>query len=147
MSISWGRHGLSLVLAAGIGLAHADTITSSASSLASQSSASLSDSVSSASSSGGGGKKVAAGPYTVTQVALAEDGRVRVLIAPAAGQADAVVLTLPQPIVTAQALAPGVAVHLLPRAYGLAIAPAADGEPYFLALDDRLRRDFESVKL
>lgn len=146
MRISLARCGLSLVLLAGLCSAHADTITSSASSMASQSSASLSDSISGSSNSSSG-DKVAAGPYTVTHVAAAPDGRVRLQLAPAAGQPEALVLTLPQPIAVAQALAPGVAVHLLARPYGLAVAPAADAEPYFLAIDDRLRRDLDSVKL
>lgn len=137
---------LRLVLLAGFGAAQADTITSMASSLASQSSASVSDSLSSASGSAAGDQVAAAGPYTVTAMAPANDGRVRLQLAPGAGQPQALVLTLPQPLVQAQALRPGQALDLLARPYGWAVA-RADAAPFFLVIEDRLRRDFESVKL
>ena len=131
-----------------VSAAQADTITSSASSAASHSVGSLSDSVSGSSkSSSGGDAQVAAGPYRVTAVAAVDGDRVRLQLTPAAGQATGFALTLPAPVAAAQTLAPGATLHVTPRDYGLAFAAQAGGAPFFLAVDDRLRRDFDSVKL
>jgi hypothetical protein len=127
-------------------LAWADSFTSSASSLASESVGSLSDSVSgSSNSSSGDNKKVAAGAYTVVAVAQVDGQRQRLLLEPAAGQTQGFALTLPQ--AAAQGLHPGSPLWVAERAYGLAFARQADAAPFYLAVDARLRRDFESVKL
>lgn len=128
----------------------ADTITSSASSAASQSVESLSDSVSGSSkSSSGDDKRAAAGAYRVTAVAQVEGKpeHLRLALAPAEGQAAGFALTLPAAIATQQGLQPGAMLWVQERAYGLAFAARAEAAPFFLAVDDRLRRDLESVKL
>ena len=124
----------------------AGSLTSSATSLASESVGSLSDSVSGSSkASSGDGKKVAAGAYTVVAVARLDDQRQRLELAPAAGQAQGFVLSLPQ--AAAEGLQPGATLWVLDRAYGLAFAHQAGARPFFLAVDDGLRRDFDAVKL
>lgn len=131
-----------------MGLAQADTITSSASSAASQSIGSLSDSVSGSSkSSSGDGKTAAAGAYQVTAVARVDADRVQLQLAPADGQAQGFALTLPAAVAEQQALQSGAGLWVAERPYGLAFAAKAGAAPFFLAVDDRLRRDFESVKL
>lgn len=136
-------------LLAGLAVAQADSFTSSASSLASKSVGSLSDSLSDSSGSSGGGKQAAAGPYTVTRMAIAEDGRVHLALAPAGDgpQGGALTLRLPQAVVQEQGLRTGGALHLLARPYGLAVARAAEAAPFFLAVQDGLLRDFESRKI
>lgn len=139
---------LILPLALAMSLAQADSFTSSASSAASQSIGSLSDSVSGSSkSSGGDGKAAAAGAYQVTAVARLDAGRVQLQLAPAAGQADGFALTLPATVAEQQGLQAGAALWVAERPYGLAFAATQDATPFFLAVDDRLRRDFESLKL
>jgi hypothetical protein len=121
---------LILPLALAMSLAQADSFTSSASSAASQSIGSLSDSVSGSSkSSAGDGKTAAAGAYQVTAVARLDAGRVQLQLAPSAGQLA------------------GAALWVAERPYGLAFAAKEGATPFFLAVDDRLRRDFESLKL
>jgi hypothetical protein len=129
--------------------AQADTVTSSASSLASESVGSLSDSVSGSSkaSSGDDKKTAAAGTYRVTAVAAADGERLRLQLAPAQGQAEGFALTLPAAVAERQGLQPGATLYVAARAYGLAFAAQAGDAPFFLAVDDRLRRDFDSVKL
>ncbi|WP_374661305.1 hypothetical protein [Inhella sp.] len=136
-------------LLAGLAVAQADSFTSSASSLASKSVGSLSDSLGDSSDSSGGGKQAAAGPYTVTRVALAEDGRVQLALAPAGGDGQATTLTLrlPQALVQEQGLRAGDGLHLLARPYGMAVARTAEARPFFLAVHDPLLRDFESRKI
>lgn len=139
---------LILPLALCLGMAQADSFTSSASSAASQSIGSLSDSVSGSSkSSAGDGKTAAAGAYQVTAVAQVDGDRVRLQLAPAAGQADGFALTLPATLATQQGLQAGAALWVAERPYGLAFAAKDGATPFFLAVDDRLRRDFESLKL
>lgn len=139
-------------LLAGLAAAQADSFTSSASSLASKSVGSLSDSLSDSSGSSGGDKQAAAGPYTVTRMALTDDGRVQLALAPAghgaqAAPAGELTLRLPQALVQEQGLRTGEALHLLARPYGLAVARAAEAVPFFLAVQDGLLRDFESRKI
>lgn|GEM_PF-4584079 len=128
--------------------ARADSFTSSASSAASQSVGSLSDSVSHSSEASSGDKKTAAaGAYRVTAVAQLDAQRLRLRLEPAAGQADGFALTLPAALAEQQALVAGALLWVAPRAYGLAFAAADGGTPFFLAVDDRLRRELDSVKL
>lgn len=127
--------------------ASADTITSSASSLASKSVGSLSDSVSRSSNSSSGGGKVEAGAYQVTGVARLGDNRLQLQLSPSSGQAEGFALALPEAVVAEQGLRPGATLWVAERGYGLAFAAAAGQPPFFLAVEDRLRRDFESVKL
>lgn len=141
-----------LSLSLGLGLAPsaawADSFASSASSASSASVGSVSDSIGKSSdSSSGGDKKTAAGTYRVTEMAKLEGERVRLHLAPAEGQAAGFTLTLPLQVATAQALQPGATLHVAERGYGYAFAGRAGEAPFFLAVDDRLRRDFESVKL
>lgn len=138
---------LMLPLALAIGAAQADSFTSSASSAASQSIGSLSDSVSGSSKSSAGDAKTAAGAYQVTAVAQVAGDRVQLQLAPAAGQAQGFALTLPATLAEQQGLQAGAALWVAERPYGLAFATKDGGTPFFLAVDDRLRRDFESVKL
>lgn len=139
---------LALCLALLAAAAQADTVTSSASSAASQSIGSLSDSVSGSSeASSGGEKKTAAGTYRVTAVAAVDGERLRLQLEPTEGQAAGFALTLPAPVAAQQGLQPGATLHVAGRAYGLAFAAKAGEAPFFLAVEDRLRRDFESVKL
>ncbi len=127
----------------------ADTVTSSASSAASNIVESLSGSVSKSSESSSGDKKTAQGPYVITQVAqLAErPGYVALTLAPAAGQAEGFTLTLVQGLAEAQGLVAGETVAVQQRNYGLAFAKAMNAAPFMLAVDDLLRRDFQSVKI
>ena len=146
--------------------AQADSFTSSASSAGSASVASLSDSISDSSDSSSGDddkkskkSKAQAGAYTVTQLARLDDGRVALRLAGVAGLAGAaqdgrgeaapaaITLRLPAAVAVEQDLQAGQTLHLLARPYGLAVARASDVTPFFLAVDDRLRRDHESVKL
>lgn len=151
--------------------AQADSFTSSASSAGSASVASLSDSISDSSDSSSGDddkkskkSKAQAGAYTVTQLARLDDGRVALRLAGVTGVAGlagaaqhgsgevapaAITLTLrlPAAVAVEQDLQTGQILHLLARPYGLAVARASDATPFFLAVDDRLRRDHESVKL
>ena len=148
--------------------AQADSFTSSASSAGSASVASLSDSISDSSDSSSGDddkkskkSKAQAGAYTVTQLARLDDGRVALRLAGVAGLAGAaqhgsgevapaaitLTLRLPAAVAVEQDLQTGQTLHLLARPYGLAVARASDATPFFLAVDDRLRRDHESVKL
>ena len=138
---------LILPLALAMSLAQADSFTSSASSAASQSIGSLSDSVSGSSKSSAGDGKTAAGAYQVTAVARLDAGRVQLQLAPIAGQADGFALTLPATVAEQQGLQAGAALWVAERPYGLAFAAKQDAAPFFLAVDDRLRRDFESLKL
>ncbi len=128
--------------------AQADSFTSSAASAASQSIGSLSDSVSGSSkSSSGDDRAAAAGAYRVTAVARVDGERLRLTLEPAAGQAQGFALTLPAPVAEMQGLQPGAALWVAERAYGLAFAAREGAAPFFLAVDDRLRKDFESHKL
>lgn len=125
--------------------AQADSFTSSAASLASESIGSLSDSVGASSNSSSGDKKVAGGAYKVVAVAQLDPQRQRLALEPAAGQAQGFALTLPN--AAAQDLRPGSTLWVAERAYGLAFARQAGATPFYLAVDERLRRDFDSVKL
>jgi hypothetical protein len=152
--------------------AQADSFTSSASSAGSASVASLSDSISDSSDSSSGDddnkkskkSKAQAGAYTVTQLARLDDGRVALRLAGVTGvvglagaaqhgsgevapAAITLTLRLPAAVAVEQDLQTGQTLHLLARPYGLAVARASDATPFFLAVDDRLRRDHESVKL
>lgn len=135
------------LLGAALSVAQADTVTSSASSLASKSSGSVSDSFETSSDSSSGAKKTAAGPYTVTRVAQLADGRLELLLAPQTAEQAPLKLRLPAALVAEQRLQAGAAVHVLARPYGLAVAHRAEGEPFYVALDEPLRRDLESKKV
>jgi ABC-type amino acid transport substrate-binding protein len=127
----------------------ADTVTSSASSAASKSVESLSTSVSQSSESSSGDKKTAQGAYVITQVAQVAErpGYVALTLAPAAGQAQGFTLALAQALAAEQGLVTGETVAVQHRTYGLAFAKTMDAAPFLLAVDDLLRRDFESVKI
>lgn len=135
--------------------AQAESFASSASSAGSASVASLSDSLSDSSDSSGGKDakqkaQAAAGRYQVTQVARLDDGRVALRLARAedgAASGGELTLRLPARLAAEQDLQAGQSLQLLARPYGLAVAREVDAAPFFLAVDERLRRDHESVKL
>jgi hypothetical protein len=143
------RHALGIALALSFAAAQADTVTSSASSAASNVVESLSTSVSKSSESSTGDKKTAQGPYRITQVAqvVERPGYVALTLEPAAGQTQGFTLTLAQGLAEQQGLATGQTIAVQHRSYGLAFAKAVEAAPFLLAVDDLLRRDFESVKL
>lgn len=129
----------------------ASSAASSASEGSSASVGSLSTSVEKSSASSTGGKKVAAGAYRV--VAMAElagrPGTLRVQLAAADGSgegADDFVLLLPRAAAERGALAPGRAVAVSERPYGLEFAAldAGRAEAFFLVLDDAWHRELES---
>lgn len=127
---------LSLMLAAAPAV-WADTITSSASSLASKSVGSSSESISGSSkSSSGGDQKVAAGPYEVVQVAEAQGkpGQQRLTLRGTEATAS---FNLDLPADTARAAGVGVGQTVLvqDRPYGYAFARAeAPQQPFFLVV-------------
>jgi hypothetical protein len=135
------------VLGLALAAAQADTVTSSASSLASKSVGSVSDSFQTSSESSSGETKAAAGPYTVTRVAQLADGRQELQLAPQTAAQAPLTLRLPAALVAEQGLQAGAALHVLTRPYGLAVAHQAEGEPFFVALNEPLRRDLESKKV
>jgi hypothetical protein len=143
------RHANWVVLALLFVSVQAGAATSSASSAASNVVESLSTSVSKSSESSSGDKKTAQGPYRITQVAqvVERPGYVALTLEPAAGQAQGFTLTLTQGLAEEQGLVAGQTIAVQHRSYGLAFAKAVEAAPFLLAVDDLLRRDFESVKL
>jgi hypothetical protein len=127
--------------------AWADSFTSSAASLASQSVASLSESVSGSSgSSSGEDKKVAAGTYRVTELAVApgQAGKLRLQLAPVTEGAQAFALTLDATLAQKQGVEVGMLLDAQPRAYGVAFSVTAAAQPFLLALADDWLRDLDA---
>lgn len=119
--------------------AHADSFVSSAAGAGSASSGSVSDSFKASSGSSTGGDKRAEGRYRVTDVARADDGRLRLTLAREG--AVTVELTLPQQALAARAVTVGDEVQATPQAYGVAFAHADTGQAFFLVLEDAWHRE------
>lgn len=136
-----------LLLALAVGAVQAGSLTSSAASSASKTVGSLSDSITGSSQSSGDGRVAAAGAYRVTALARLDGERVQLQLAPAAGQAQGFALTLPATVAAQQGLQAGAALWVAERPWGLAFAAQDGAAPFFLAVDDSLRSDFESRKL
>lgn len=102
---------------------------------------SVSDSIQGSSNSSTG-RRVAAGPYHVVDIADAEDrpGLERVQLQGEQGQ---FAVLLPVEVRQRAALQPGDRVAVSTPAYGVAFAREGATEPFFLALDEAWRHEFQ----
>ncbi len=130
---------LSLLLAL-CACARATSLASSAAEAGSSAASSASDSLKSSSNSSGGDRR-AEGRYRVTAVAQAPAGRVQLELAPEAGDAPTLSLSLPQLALAERGLTVGAAVQATPRPYGTEFAHADTGTAFFLVLDDAWQRE------
>lgn len=131
----------------------AGSSASSATSAASQSVGASSTSLTTSSNSSSG-NKVAAGDYTIVDIAIADaaaDGSagparltLRAASGPAGQQAEFVLL-LPRDTVARAGLAAGDPVTVRQRAYGLEFAAGAGRQAFFLVLDDAWYRELAST--
>lgn len=123
-------------------LARADSSSvSSTSASASQSLGSVSDSIQGSSNSSTG-RRVAAGEYRVVEIAALEDrpGLERIQME---GEGGRFTLLLPAAVRERAALRSGDRIAVSTPAYGLAFARAGAEEPFFLALDEGWRHEFQ----
>jgi hypothetical protein len=132
----------------------AGSSASSATSAASQSVGASSTSLRTSSNSSSNNNKVAAGDYTVIEVATADtaspagEALARLTLraaGSAAGQAGDVTLLLPQQVVEQAGLSAGDTVSVRHRAYGLEFAAGRQREAFFLVLDDAWYRELAST--
>lgn len=114
---------------------------SSTSGSASQSLGSVSDSIQGSSNSSTG-RRVAAGEYRVVDVAAAQDrpGLERLQLE---GEGGRFTLLLPAAVREREALRSGDRIAVSTPAYGLAFTRAGAGQPFFLALDEAWRHEFQ----
>lgn len=123
-------------------LARADSsAASSASGSASQSLGSVSDSIQGSSNSSTG-RRVAAGEYRVVEIAALED-RPGVERLQLEGEGGRFTLLLPADLREREALRSGDRIAVSTPAYGLAFARVGAREPFFLALDEGWRHEFQ----
>lgn len=135
----------------------AGSAASSATSAASQSIGASSASLTTSSNSSSKNEKVAAGDYTIVQIALADDSAAgpaamaRLTLRAVAGEAGETsgsgefVLLLPQDTVAKAGLATGATVTVRHRAYGLELAAGSPRQPFFLVLADEWYRELAST--
>ena len=140
------RHLLAVLTLACLGvpplLARADSSSvSSASGSASQSLGSVSDSIQGSSNSSTG-RRVAAGEYRVVDVAAAQDrpGLERLQLE---GDGGRFTLLLPAAVREREALRSGDRIAVSAPAYGLAFTRVGAAQPFFLALDEGWRHEFQ----
>lgn len=127
--------------------AHADSVASSASSAGSASSGSISDSIGASSNSSSGDRRVAAGDYTVIDVAAApaKADTTRLTLRPVAGApARQFTLDVPNRALAARTVAAGAVVRVNEREYGYEFAHADTRQAFFLALQDDWYRELGS---
>lgn len=116
---------------------------SSASGSGSQSIGSVSDSIQGSSNSSTG-RRVAAGPYRVTEiVAVAERPGLERLTLAGEPDGETFGLLLPVAVREQAALQPGARIAVSAPAYGLAFTRDGDAAPFFLALDEAWRHEFK----
>ncbi len=102
---------------------------------------SVSDSIQGSSNSSAG-RRVAAGPYRVVEIAAAE-GRPGVERVQLQGEAESFALLLPIDVRQRAGLQAGDRVAVSTPAYGVAFVREGAAEPFFLALDDAWRHEFQ----
>ena len=133
---------LAALCASAASAAWADSTSSAASSAGSATVGSVSDSVQ-ASSGSSTGKRVAQGEYRVVAVAAdaASDDRLRLTLQGAQDRFD---LLLPRVVAERTGLATGDALRVAHEPFGLSFARTGAAGPFFLALDEGWRHEFES---
>jgi type IV secretory pathway TrbL component len=127
--------------------AYADSVASSASSAGSASSGSISDSIGGSSNSSNRDKKVAAGDYSVIDVAQApaKANTTRLTLRPVAGgAAQEFTLDVPNRALAARTVGAGELVQVKEREYGYEFAYADSKQAFFLALQDGWYRELGS---
>ncbi len=102
---------------------------------------SVSDSIQGSSNSSAD-RRVAAGPYRVVEIAAA-DGRPGMERVQLQGDAEQFTLLLPAEVRQRAALQAGDRVAVSTPAYGVAFVREGAAEPFFLALDDAWRHEFQ----
>jgi len=119
--------------------------SSSVFSASSTSVGSSSTSIEKSSDSVSGKERVAQGPYTVIEVAalIGRPEMLRVHLQAVAGN-EAFFLVLPRLAAERGNLVAGQMVTAMHRPYGVALASAPSGEPFFLVMDDQWYRELES---
>ncbi len=123
-----------------VALADSSSVSSTSAS-ASQSLGSVSDSIQGSSNSSTG-RRVAAGEYRVVEIAALEDrpGLERVQLE---GEGGRFSLLLPAALREREALRSGDRIAVSTPAYGLAFARVGAREPFFLALEEGWRHEFQ----
>lgn len=149
-----------LVSAAAWSASEAGSSASSATSAASNSIGASSASLTTSSNSSSKDNKVAAGDYTIIELALADDAaagpatKARLTLRAASGKSGEAgeiaegaefVLLLPQETVATAGLALGDTISVRHRAYGLEFAGGSRRQAFFLVLDDAWYRELAST--
>ena len=128
--------------------AHADSVTSSASSAGSASVGSISDSMKGSSNSSGGDQRQAKGAYHIIDIEQTpgRPGSKRIALQ-ADDSAQRLALDVPDSVVARHELAPGTAINVKSRSYGLAFARGQQDQPFFLALEDAVYNELAARKV
>lgn len=128
---------------------HADSVASSASSAGSASSGSVSDSIGASSNSSSGDRRVAAGDYTVIDIAQApaKPDTTRLFLRAVGTPAREFTLDVPNRALAARPVDTGTTVRVSEREYGYEFAHAQTRQAFFLALHDDWYRELGSRKV